>query len=511
MNTEIVLEMQDIVKDFPGLRANDHISLQLHRGEILALLGENGAGKSTLMNILMGIYRADSGRILIQGKPVQIKGPRDANELGIGMVHQHFKLVHNFTVTENIVLGLEPGSPFHMNLKGAQARVKALSETYGMEIDPTARIEKITVGMQQRTEILKMLYRDADILVFDEPTAVLMPREIDELMQIIRNLARQGKSIILITHKLKEIKQTADRCVIIRRGAVVDTVSVADTSSQEMADKMVGRQVSFHLEKEAQKPGPCILRVEGLNVKNTLGSLGLKDFSFEVHQGEIVGIAGVDGNGQTELVEAITGLRPACGGRIWLDGQEITGLPVSERIRAGLSHVPEDRQRRGLVMDFSLEDNLILGSSTWKPFACKGLLQREAIRSHAREIIQRFDVRSSEGAESRAASLSGGNQQKAIVGREIEKPHKLLIAVQPTRGMDVGSIEYIRKRLLEERKNGKAVLLVSLELDEVLQLSDRIIAVNNGRLIGELSQAEATESNVGLMMAGVALREGQNG
>lgn len=503
--------MRDIVKDFPGLRANDHISLQLHKGEILALLGENGAGKTTLMNILMGIYRADSGQILLRGKPVQIKGPRNANELGIGMVHQHFKLVHNFTVTENIVLGMEPGNPFYMSLKGAEERVKKLSETYGMEIDPKARIEEITVGMQQRTEILKMLYRDADILVFDEPTAVLMPREIEELMQIIRGLARQGKSIILITHKLKEIKQAADRCVIIRRGKVVDTVSVAETSSQEMADKMVGRQVSFQLEKEKQTPGPCVLKVEGLSVKNNLGSLGLKDFSFEVHQGEIVGIAGVDGNGQTELVEAITGLRPACGGRIWLDGQEITSLPVSDRIRIGLSHVPEDRQRRGLIMDFSLEDNLILGSSTQEPFARKGLLRREAIRANARQIIEHFDVRSSEGPVSRAASLSGGNQQKAIVGREIEKPHKLLIAVQPTRGMDVGSIEYIRKRLLEERKSGKAVLLVSLELDEVLQMSDRIIAVNNGRLIGEISQEEATESNVGLMMAGVALGEGQNG
>ena len=510
MNTEIVLEMRDIVKDFPGLRANDHISLQLHKGEILALLGENGAGKSTLMNILMGIYRADAGQILLRGKPVQIRGPRDASELGIGMVHQHFKLVHNFTVTENIVLGQEPGNPFCMNLKGAEVRVKELSRTYGMEIDPAARIEKITVGMQQRTEILKMLYRNADILIFDEPTAVLMPREIDELMQIIRDLARQGKSIILITHKLKEIKQAADRCVIIRRGSVVDTVSVADTSSQEMADKMVGRCVSFQLEKEEQEPGPCVLKVEGLSVKNALGSLGLKDFSFEVRQGEIVGIAGVDGNGQTELVEAITGLRPACSGRIWLDGREITALPGSERNRAGISHVPEDRQRRGLVMDFSLEDNLILGSSTEEPFAHRGLLQQAAVRAHAGRIIQRFDIRSSEGAISKAASLSGGNQQKAIVGREIEKSHKLLIAVQPTRGMDVGSIEYIRTRLLEERKNGKAVLLVSLELDEVLQLSDRIIAVNNGRLIGELPQAEATESNVGLMMAGVTLREGQD-
>ena len=510
MNDKIVLEMRDIVKDFPGLRANDHISLQLHQGEILALLGENGAGKTTLMNILMGIYKADSGQILVNGEEVHIKNPAEANKLGIGMVHQHFKLVHNFTVTENIVLGMEPRRGLGMDLKKASARVKELSEKYGLEIDPEARIEKITVGMQQRTEILKMLYRNADILIFDEPTAVLMPKEIDELMKIMRNLASLGKSIILITHKLKEIKQVADRCVIIRRGQVIDTVSVAETSSQHMADQMVGRQVNFNIEKEAQEPGTCVLKVEDLCVKNELGALAVDHFSFEVHQGEIVGIAGVDGNGQNELVEAITGLRSVAGGKIFLNEKDITGCTVQQRIDSGISHIPEDRQRRGLVLDFTVEDNMILGSCQREPFSKHGILQRDKIHEYSERIIQHFDVRSSEGGISMAGSLSGGNQQKAIVGREMEKPHQLLIAVQPVRGMDVGSIEYIHKRLLEERKSGKAVLLVSLELDEVLQLSDRILAINRGHLVGELPQSEANESNVGLMMAGISGKEEKN-
>lgn len=507
MSDQIVLEMQDVVKDFPGLRANDHISLQLHKGEILALLGENGAGKTTLMNILMGIYKADEGRILINGKEADIKNPAEANHLGIGMVHQHFKLVHNFTVTENIVLGMEPRKGLGMDLKKASARVKELSEKYGLEIDPEARIENITVGMQQRTEILKMLYRNADILVFDEPTAVLMPREIDELMKIMRNLTAQGKSIILITHKLREIKQVADRCVIIRRGKVVDTVSVPETTSQYMADQMVGRRVNFNIEKEEQAPGDCVLKVENLCIKTEAGTLAVDNFSFEVHQGEIVGIAGVDGNGQNELVEAITGLRQVNSGKIFLNGRDITGCTVLERIDAGVSHIPEDRQRRGLILDFPVEDNLVLGSFQKEPFSSHGILNRSKIHEYSEAIIKHFDIRSSEGGASMARSLSGGNQQKAIVGREMEKPHDLLIAVQPVRGMDVGSIEYIHKRLLEERAGGKAVLLVSLELDEVLQLSDRILAINRGRLVGEISQKDATESNVGLMMAGIAQKE----
>ena len=503
MNQQVVLEVRDIVKDFPGLRANDHISFQLHQGEILTLLGENGAGKSTLMNIIMGIHTPDGGEILVNGKPVRIGSPRDANALGIGMVHQHFKLVHNFTVAENIILGEEPGNALHLDLRQAVRRVRELSERYGLAIDPNARADKITVGMQQRAEILKMLYRDANILIFDEPTAVLMPQEIDELMGIMRSLAAQGKSIILITHKLKEIQQVADRCVIIRRGKVVDTVKVSETSTQYMADKMVGREVRFHIDKAPQAPGPCVLKVEDLCVRNEQKVLKVDHFSFDLHAGEIVGIAGVDGNGQAELVNAITGLGPVSSGRITLCGQDITHAPVSKRIAAGVSHIPEDRQRRGLILEFTLEENLVLGRCAGAPFSAHGILKHDAIRRYAEDIIAQYDVRCGEGPLSKAGGLSGGNQQKAIVGREMERPHTLLIAFQPIRGMDVGSIEYIHSRLLEERAKGKAILLISLELDEVLQLSDRILAINQGRLIGEISQAEATESIVGHMMAGI--------
>ena len=503
MSEKIVLEMKGIVKQFPGLVANDHISLQLHKGEILALLGENGAGKTTLMNVLMGIYRADGGPIFIDGREVTIRNPVEANRLGIGMVHQHFKLVHNFTVTENIILGMEPKKGPGMDIKGAAARVKELSERYALEINPDAKIEDITVGMQQRTEILKMLYRDADILIFDEPTAVLMPAEIKELMKIMKSLAQSGKSIILITHKLNEIKEVADRCVIIRRGRQIDTVSVKDTSLQYMADQMVGRHVSFQVDKEEQEPGDCVLEVKDLCVNSEMGTRAVDNFSFDVRAGEILGIAGVDGNGQNELVEAITGLRPAQSGQILLEGKDITNRTVQERIDAGISHIPEDRQRRGLIMDFTLEDNLILGQCRKEPFARKGFLQRDQIHEYSENIISHFDIRSSEGGASTAGSLSGGNQQKAIVGREIEKPHRLLIAVQPVRGMDVGSIEYIHKRILQERKDGKAILLVSLELDEVMQLSDRIIAINRGRKVGEVLQKDATESLLGRMMAGI--------
>ena len=503
MNDKVVLEVRGIVKDFPGLRANDNISFQLHEGEILTLLGENGAGKTTLMNIIMGIYKPDAGEILVNNEPVHISDPREANRLGIGMVHQHFKLVHNFTVAENIVLGAEPGNGLKLNMKQAVRRVQELSERYGLAIDPNARTDKITVGMQQRTEILKMLYRDANILIFDEPTAVLMPQEIEDLIAIMRSLVARGKSIILITHKLKEIEQVADRCVIIRRGQLVDTVNVADTTTQEMADKMVGHVVHFNIDKHPQTPGECVLKVEHLSVKNEQNVLKVNDFSFDIHAGEIVGIAGVDGNGQTELVNAITGLGPVADGKITLCGQDITHASVSKRIAAGISHIPEDRQRRGLVLDFTLEENIVLGRCGSEPFSAHGVLKHDAMRAYADRIIEQYDVRCGEGARSKAGGLSGGNQQKAIVGREIERPHELLIAFQPIRGMDVGSIEYIHNRLLDERSRGKAVLLVSLELDEVLQLSDRILAINQGRLIGEVSQAEATESIVGHMMAGM--------
>ena len=500
---EYVVEMRDIVKDFPGLRANDHITLQLKKGEVHALLGENGAGKSTLMSILFGLYRADEGQILVKGKEVQITNPNVANELGIGMVHQHFKLVHNFTVTENIVLGLEPRKGVTMDLKSAAARIAELSRQYGLEVDPNAKIEEISVGMQQRVEILKMLYRDAEVLIFDEPTAVLTPMEIRELIAIMKNLISEGKSIILITHKLKEIKEVADRCTIIRRGRHIATVDVAATSEQEMAEMMVGHEISFVIDKEEKTPGDPVLQIEDLSVKNSHGSLGLRDFSLTVRGGEIVGIAGVDGNGQSELVEAITGLRRAEKGKILLNGEEITHETIARRIRRGVSHIPEDRQKRGLVLDYTVEENMVLEVYGQRPFSKHGLLNKHAIHDYAARIADDFDVRAGEGVLSRAGSLSGGNQQKAIIGREIEKQPVLLIAVQPTRGLDVGSIEYIHKRIVEQRNLGRAVLLVSLELDEVLQLSDRIVAINAGQVIGEVLAKDTDENEVGLMMAGV--------
>ena len=503
MENQYAIEMLNITKKFPGIIANDNITLQLRKGEIHALLGENGAGKSTLMSVLFGLYQPEEGEIHKDGRKVEIKDPNDANALGIGMVHQHFKLVECFSVLDNIILGVEPNNHGFLQKQDARKKVMELSEKYGLAVDPDALIEDITVGMQQRTEILKMLYRDANILIFDEPTAVLMPQEIEDLIAIMRSLVARGKSIILITHKLKEIEQVADRCVIIRRGQLVDTVNVADTTTQEMADKMVGRVVHFNIDKQPQTPGECVLKVEHLSVKNEQNVLKVNDFSFDIHAGEIVGIAGVDGNGQTELVNAITGLGPVADGKITLCGQDITHASVSKRIAAGISHIPEDRQRRGLVLDFTLEENIVLGRCGSEPFSAHGVLKHDAMRAYADRIIEQYDVRCGEGARSKAGGLSGGNQQKAIVGREIERPHELLIAFQPIRGMDVGSIEYIHNRLLDERSRGKAVLLVSLELDEVLQLSDRILAINQGRLIGEVSQAEATESIVGHMMAGM--------
>jgi len=500
---EYVVEMRDIVKSFGSLRANDNISLRLRKGEILALLGENGAGKSTLMSILFGLYKADSGSIFVRGSKVRITSPNVANELGIGMVHQHFKLVHNFTVTENIVLGLEPQKGISMNLKGAAEKIRALSQKYGLDVDPNAKIENISVGMQQRVEILKMLYRNADVLIFDEPTAVLTPMEIRELIAIMRGLISEGKSIILITHKLGEIKEVADYCTIIRRGKLVDTVKVSDATQQKMAEMMVGHEISFVIDKKEREPGPPVLTVENLSVKNTQGSLGLTDFSLTVHSGEIVGIAGVDGNGQSELVEAVTGLCRSEKGSITINGQDITRASIAQRIHKGISHIPEDRQKRGLVPDYTIEENMILEVYGQPPFSKHGLLNKKEIRAYARKIVDDFDVRSGAGVLSKAGTLSGGNQQKAIIGRELQKQPDLLIAVQPTRGLDVGSIEYIHKRIVEQRDAGKAVLLVSLELDEVLQLSDRIVAINAGRITGEILAKDADENQVGLMMAGV--------
>ena len=496
-----VIEMLGIRKEFPGIVANDNINLQVEEGEIHAILGENGAGKSTLMSILFGLYQADKGVIKVRGKEVSIKSPNDAFDLGIGMVHQHFQLVHNFTVAENIILGKEGG--FVYDIKSASKKIKEISKRYGLEIEPDMVIEDITVGMQQRVEILKMLYRDADILIFDEPTAVLTPQEIDELMNIMKNLASEGKSIILITHKLDEIKRVADRCTIIRRGKFISVVDVATTSVNDMAAMMVGRPVSFKVDKAPKTPGETVLDVENLNVLNNKGVLGVKDFSLSVHRGEIVGIAGVDGNGQTELIEAITGLRKIQSGTIKFLGEDISSLSIKERNERGLGHIPEDRQKRGLILSFPISSNMVIKDFDKAPFSKHGILDKEAIRNYAKDIVDKFDVRSGEGIDSLGGMLSGGNQQKAIIGREVTEDPDLLIAVQPTRGLDVGAIEFIHKSIVAQRDKGKAVLLVSFELDEIFNLSDRIAVINAGRLIDIVKTEETDVHDVGLMMAGI--------
>jgi simple sugar transport system ATP-binding protein len=502
-DTDLVVEMLGIRKEFPGIVANDDITLCLNKGEVHALLGENGAGKSTLMSILFGLYQPDAGKIRIRGKDVRIDNPNIANELGIGMVHQHFKLVHNFTVTENIVLGIEPTSGMVLSLKEASQRIKTLSQQYGLNVEPDARIEDISVGMQQRVEILKMLYRNAEVLIFDEPTAVLTPQEIQDLLKIMRNLIDEGKSIILITHKLREIKAIADRCTVIRRGKYVGTVEVKETDEARMAEMMVGRQVSFKVEKSAREPGDVILSLRNLRIPCRRKGDPILIDALDIHAGEIVGLAGVEGNGQSELVEALTGLRRVEAGSVMLAGKEISGSSIRERNESGLAHIPEDRQKRGLVLDYSLEENFIIKNHREMPFSSSGFLHPEAIREHANKLIAAFDVRSGEGAVSVARDMSGGNQQKAIIGREFDQNPDLLIAVQPTRGLDVGSIEYIHKRLIEQRDSGKAVLLVSLELDEILDLSDRIAVISHGSLVGIVDAAKTNEKEVGLMMTGV--------
>ncbi|MDC4241729.1 ABC transporter ATP-binding protein [Clostridium tertium] len=498
-----VVEMLNIRKEFPGIVANDNVTLQLKKGEVHALLGENGAGKSTLMGMLFGMYQPEAGVIKVKGKEVKISSPNVANDLGIGMVHQHFKLVENFTVTENIILGCEPKKFLTVDIKSAAKKIDELSKTYGLNVDPYAKIEDISVGMQQRVEILKMLYRNAEVLIFDEPTAVLTPQEIDDLIKIMQNLINEGKSIILITHKLKEIKAVADRCTVIRRGKYIGTVDVKETTEADMAKMMVGRQVSFKVEKKESTPGEEVLRIENLSVKNNKKVLGIKDFSLSVRKGEIVGIAGVEGNGQTELVEAITGMRGVDSGKILFNEKDITRSSIRNRIDEGIAHIPEDRHKRGLILDYTMEDNMVLKVYKNKPFSKNGLINRSKITEYANNIIETFDVRSGEGGKSIARSLSGGNQQKGVIGREIQSSPDLLIAVQPTRGLDVGSIEYIHKRLVEQRDSGKAVLLVSLELDEILNVSDRIAVVNNGELIGIVNASETDENEVGLMMAGI--------
>ena len=504
LENQYAIEMLHITKRFPGIIANDDITLQLRKGEIHALLGENGAGKSTLMSVLFGLYQAEEGVIKKDGREVKINDPNDANALGIGMVHQHFKLVECFTVLDNIILGVEPTDKFGM-LKKAEARqrVVELSNRYNLQVDPDAKIQDITVGMQQRTEILKMLYRENEILIFDEPTAVLTPQEIDELMQIMKNLAAEGKSILFISHKLAEIMAVADRCSVLRKGKYIGTVETRDVTMEQLSAMMVGRNVNFHVEKPEKTPGKVILDIKGMSVKSHSHSGdAVKNVSFQVHEGEIVCIAGIDGNGQTEFVYGLSGLEPLSAGTITLEGKDVTKTSIRQRSLLGMSHIPEDRHKHGLVLDYSLEDNIVLQRYFEPEFSNMGFLRRKNIRDYAEKLIDQYDIRSGQGPITTARSMSGGNQQKAIIAREIDKSPALLIAVQPTRGLDVGAIEYIHKQIVEQRNRGKAVLLVSLEMDEVLDVSDRILVMYEGEIVGELNPKTTTPEEMGLYMAG---------
>lgn len=500
---DYVIEMRHITKEFPGIIANDDITLQLRRGEIHALLGENGAGKSTLMSVLFGLYQPEKGEILKDGKVVKINSPNDATALGIGMVHQHFKLVECFSVLDNIILGAEDTILGFTQKQKAKQKVLELSEKYGFNIDLKARIDEITVGMQQRTEILKMLYRDNEILIFDEPTAVLTPQEIDELMQIMRNLAAEGKSILFITHKLNEIMAVADRCSVLRKGKYIGTVNVADTTKEELSTMMVGHAVKFEVDKEPAQPKEAILEVENLCVRDKIHKKeAVKDVSFEVHAGEIVCVAGIDGNGQSELVYALTGLEPIDKGKIVLLGEDITKKSIRYRNVHGMSHIPEDRHKYGLVLDYTLEQNMVLQRYFEPQFQKGGFIKFSEVRKYSDMLVDKFDVRSGQGSVTVARSMSGGNQQKAIVARELDRPHKLLIAVQPTRGLDVGAIEYIHSQIVKDRDEGAGVLLVSLELDEVMNLSDRILVMYEGEIVGELDPKKTTVQELGLYMSG---------
>ena len=503
MGHEYIIEMLNITKDFPGIRANDDITLQLRKGEIHALLGENGAGKSTLMSILFGLYQPTSGVIKKNGQEVKINTPNDANDLNIGMVHQHFKLVECFSVLDNIILGVEPTRGLFLEKKKAREKVLELSNKYGLKVDPDALVSDITVGMQQRTEILKMLYRDNEVLIFDEPTAVLTPQEIEELMKIMKSLAKEGKSILFITHKLNEIMEVADRCTIIRKGKYIGTVDIKDTTKEELSRMMVGRNVSFSVDKKPSTPGETVLKVEHMTVPSKAHSNNaVKDVSFNVRRGEIVCIAGIDGNGQSEFVQGLTGLENITGGTITFCGKDITHASIRDRSKSGMSHIPEDRHKHGLVLDYSLEQNMVL-QRYWAPeFQNHGFIKSKAVRDHAVRLIEQYDVRSGQGPVTITRSMSGGNQQKAIIAREIDKAPELLVAVQPTRGLDVGAIEYIHKQLVAQRDSGKAVLLVSLELDEVMDVSDRILVMYEGELVGQLDPKKVTVEELGLYMAG---------
>lgn len=499
-----IIEMLNITKEFPGIIANDNVTLRLRKGEIHALLGENGAGKSTLMSVLFGLYQPEKGEIRKNGQVVHIDNPNDANRLGIGMVHQHFKLVENFSVLDNIILGVETTKNGFLQKAEARKRVKELSEKYGLQVDVDATVENITVGMQQKTEILKMLYRENEILIFDEPTAVLTPQEINELMIIMKGLAKEGRSILFITHKLNEIMEVADRCTVLRKGKYIGTVDIADTTKEELSKMMVGRDVSLEVSKSPATPGENIMTVTDLTVASGTHKKvnAVKNISFNVRAGEIVGIAGIDGNGQSELVHAITGLVKPKSGRIELCGTDISKASVRKRSKTGMSHIPEDRHKHGLVLDFTLKENMVLQRYWERDFEKLGFIKNDEVRAYSDRLIERFDVRSGEGSNSIARSMSGGNQQKAIVAREMDKEHKLIVAVQPTRGLDVGAIEFIHRQLVEERDAGKAVLLVSYELEEVMTVPDRLLVMYEGKIVGELDPKQITVEELGLYMAG---------
>ena len=519
---EYVIEMNNITKKFGEFTANDNITLQLEKGEIHALLGENGAGKSTLMNVLFGLYQPDGGEILVRGKKVAITDPNVANNIGIGMVHQHFMLVENLTVTENIILGNEPKKMGMINIKHAAKKVAEISKLYGLDVDPYAKIEDISVGMQQRVEILKTLYRGAEILIFDEPTASLTPQEIGELIDIMKKLIAEGKSIIIITHKLQEIMDVSDRVTVIRKGVGIGTVITAETNPEELATLMVGRQVTFKTEKGPSNPTEEVLHIENLVVEDNRGIMKVKGLDLSVRRGEIVGIAGIDGNGQSELIEAITGLRKVKSGTITLNNTNITGKKPRTITETGLGHIPQDRHKHGLVLDFTVGYNLALQSYYHEPFSKNGIMNYSVVSQKANEVITDFDVRT-QGEHELARALSGGNQQKLIIGREVVRNPDLLIAALPTRGLDVGAIEFIHKRLIEQRDNGKAVLLISFELDEVVNVSDRIAVIYDGKIVDTVLPNETTEQILGLLMAGhtkdemvvvddeVVLKEGDNG
>lgn len=515
MSEEYIIEMLNITKRFPGIVANDNITLQLKKGEIHALLGENGAGKSTLMSVLFGLYQPEEGEIHKNGKKVEIRNPNDATALGIGMVHQHFKLVEVFTVLDNIILGSETVKKGFVDRKSAREKIINLSQKYGLAVDPDAKIEDITVGMQQRVEILKMLYRDNEILIFDEPTAVLTPQEIKELMQIMKNLAAEGKSILFITHKLNEIMEVSDRCSVLCKGRYIGTVEIANTSKEELSRMMVGRDVKFTVDKAPAQPGEVVLDVKNLSVESHLHKkLAVNNVSLQVRAGEIVCIAGIDGNGQSEFIQGLTGLEklaPHANTKITLSGVDITKKSIRERSKAGMSHVPEDRHKHGLVLDYTLEQNMVL-QRYWEPqFQKNQFIKTKEVSAYSQMLIDKYDVRSGQGNKTIARAMSGGNQQKAIVGRELDKAHSLLIAVQPTRGLDVGAIEYLHKAIIADRDAGKAVLLVSYELEEVLNLSDRILVMYEGEIVGELDPKQTTPEELGLYMAGAKRNVGNAG